>query len=108
LFKDLVSFIPHFETDFIQKNNHEAFSPEIQLSYVLPKEQLYLLPNKIEQFLKTNYDELYPDNYDFQWAFCRYFWEAHPILPEVPIALLEQWQIQFQMNNKSREIRLTN
>jgi 5'-3' exonuclease len=98
LFKDLVTFIPHFETDFIQENNHEAFTPEIQLSYVLPKEQLYLLPNKIERFLKTNYDELYPDAYDFQWAFCRYFWEAHPILPEVPIALLEQWQIQFEMN----------
>jgi len=98
LFKDLVLFIPHFETDFIQENNHEAFTPEIQLSYVLPKEQLYLLPNKIEQFLKTNYDELYPDNYDFQWAFCRYFWEAHPILPDVPMSLLEQWQIQFEMN----------
>ena len=98
LFKDLVSFIPHFETDFIQENNHEAFTSEIQLSYVLPKSQLHLLPNKIEKFLKTNYEELYPEKYDFQWAFCRYFWEAHPILPEVPIALLEQWQIQFEMN----------
>jgi hypothetical protein len=49
-------------------------------------------------FLRTNYSELYPEHYDFQWAFCRYFWEAHPILPEVSISLLEQWDTQFKMS----------
>ena len=99
LFNDLVHYIPHFETDFI-KLNKNAFSSDLQLSYVLPIEQSSLLPKQISEFLKTNYSDYYPEHYEFKWAFCRYFWESHPILPEIPFELLEQWDIQFQMNKK--------
>jgi 5'-3' exonuclease len=98
LFKDLAAYVPHFETDFIQMNAHRPFSPYAQLSYVLPKNQLKLLPEKVHGFLMKNYSDCYPDNYEFQWAFCRYFWEAHPLLPEVSMKLLEQWDTQFQMS----------
>jgi len=102
LFNDLVNYIPHFETDFISNDtsNNSAFTPELQLSYVLPISQLELLPKNICSFLKTNYAELYPEHYEFHWAFCRYFWESHPILPDIPIELLEQWDIQFKMSKK--------
>ena len=93
LFKDLNKYIPHFEMDFIKTpSKNFAFTPELQLSYVLPVSQLDLLPKKISNFLKTNYQELY------QWAFCRYFWESHPLLPEIPLSLLEQWDIQYRMS----------
>jgi len=97
LFKDLVNFVPVFETDFIKSctKNNRAFLPETQLSYVLPYQQLDLLPDKIQGFLKTNYRELYPEKYDFQWAFCRYFWESKPNLPEISLEQLEQWNIQY-------------
>ena len=98
LFNDLRKYIPHFETDFIHSKNSLAFSPQTQLSFVMPYSQLELLPMPICKFLKTNYAELYPTNYKFQWSFCRYFWESHPILPDIPIQLLEQWDIQFKMN----------
>jgi 5'-3' exonuclease len=98
LFNDLRKYIPHFETDFIHSTNSFAFSPQTQLSFVMPQSQLELLPPPICKFLKTNYAELYPTNYKFQWSFCRYFWESHPILPDIPIQLLEQWDIQFKMN----------
>jgi hypothetical protein len=40
-----------------------------------------LLPKPVvENLLKTKGD-FYPTEYQFQWAFCRYFWEAHPLLP---------------------------
>ena len=101
LFKDLVGYVPHFDTDFIQDNNSAQLSPYAQLSYVLPAKQLDLLPEKISRFLRTNYSDLYPETYEFQWAFCRYFWEAHPILPDVSIKLLEQWDTQFSLAIKA-------
>jgi hypothetical protein len=52
----LIKYIPHFETDFIVNDaaNNIAFSPELQLSYVLPVSQLELLPKNICSFLKNN------------------------------------------------------
>jgi hypothetical protein len=86
--------------DFISNKSNitnSPFSKLAQLSYVMPKSNLEFLPQNICNFLINNYPELYPENYDFKWAFCRYFWEAHPILPEIPVELLEQWEIQFNM-----------
>ena len=104
LLKDLCKFVPHFDTTFIDakttssKNPFTPFTDTVQLSYVLPFNNLNLLPTKINHFLTSNYNHLYVDKIKFQWAFCRYFWEAHPILPEISLELLEQWDIQFKMH----------
>jgi 5'-3' exonuclease len=104
LFADLCKYIPHFETDFIvdNKKSNTPFSKMAQLSYVMPSSNLELLPNNICMFLKNNYPELYPEKYDFEWAFCRYFWEAHPLLPDIPLSLLEQLEIQFSYSIYTR------
>lgn len=101
LFIDLCKYIPHFDTEFIDRTQRSyPFSMEAQLSYVLSNENLALLSPKICEFLKNNYAEYYPLTYEFQWAFCRYFWEAHPILPEIPLKLLLQWDTQYKMMKK--------
>jgi len=97
LFSDLCKAIPSLDTTFIKQERVGAFSPYTQLAYVLPSANLELLPRKLSEFLRKNYIELYPENYEFQWAFCRYFWESHPILPEISDTLLEQWDIQFRL-----------
>jgi 5'-3' exonuclease len=95
LFKDLVKYVPHFETDFIKDNENAPLNPFTQLAYVLPIQNHFLLPEKISSILKKKYSKFYADKYNFEWAFCRYFWESHPLLPEISKNVLLQWNNQF-------------
>ena len=90
LLVDLIKYIPFFETDLINKNETKPVNPIVQLSYVLPKNSLYLIPNNIGDKLLEKKQEWYTNNCEFQWAFCKYFWEAHVKLPEIDIDELEQ------------------
>ena len=83
--------------DFLAISNSKPFHPYTQLSYVLPVESHYLLPEKIKKFLSENYGEFYNNKISFEWAFCKYFWEAHPILPGVPVSILSLWNNQFEL-----------
>jgi 5'-3' exonuclease len=86
LFVDLVKYIPHLDTVFIAPNENKPFEPEQQLAYVLPRSMIEtLLPNQVAQNILKKHPDGYPTDYRFQWAFCRYFWEAHPVLPELDI-----------------------
>ena len=94
LFVDLVKYMPHFQTQFItpkyEPEEQIAFSPYTQLSYVLPRDNLDLIPNNKKEWLLKNYAKYYPLEYGFMWAYCRYFWEAHPLLPEMTLHIMEE------------------
>ena len=53
LFKDLLTFIPQWDTVMITENNNTNVLPEIQLAYVLPRPSLKLLPNEFHEILPT-------------------------------------------------------
>lgn len=89
LIKDLLEYIPYFDTTYITPKNKNPVSPMVQLGYVLPKIHLNLLPSKIKNALLTQHPEWYNEECEFLWAFCRYFWEAHAQLPEIEMSQLE-------------------
>lgn len=100
LLQDLKKYItvdmsPIAEYSKTSPMKNRAFTPELQLAYVLPRPYLELLPESVQPFLRDRMD-YYPEvayetetsRIQFVWAFCRFFWESHVILPEIP---LDEW-----------------
>ena len=75
----------------IEKNNHTAVTPNVQLSYVLPKSSLTLLPDNIREGLLEHFPQLYDDDCRIFWAFCKYLWEGHVDFPHINLATLENF-----------------
>ena len=89
LLKDLFRYIPVFDTLLVEKRKDEPLPPLVQLSYVIPRSSLYLLPERISNVLKNDYKD--KDEYPgIVWAFCSYFWESHVKMSDIDIDKLRQ------------------
>jgi len=89
LFKDLVKYIPHMNTTFLEKKEKQPIEDVVQLCYVLPRANFNLLPFNVNIVLFDRLGHLYGEDYDFKWAYCKYFWESHADLPTLNIEVLE-------------------
>ena len=89
LLEDLYKFIPVFDTEFVSNKLKNPVKPLVQLAYVLPRNSLTLLPPKIYKELIIQYPEWYRLDYNILWAYCKYFWESHIVLPHIDISILE-------------------
>jgi 5'-3' exonuclease len=93
LFSDLLHYIPVFDAEFLPNKKPAPVTELVQLAYVLPKQSLHLLPEKLYQSLVLNHSDWYKADCEFVWSYCRYFWEAHVQLPHIDIDELEQFVI---------------
>ena len=94
LFADLLHYIPVFDTEFIVNKKPSPVSELVQLSYVLPKQSLHLLPEKLYDNLIKDHSDWYKSDCEFVWSYSRYFWESHVQLPHIDIDELEKFVIE--------------
>ena len=83
LLSDLYRHIPYFDSELVLSKNKEIIHEYVLLSYVLSKNSLNLLPSKIHNYLLKNYENHYKTDYEFSYAFCKYFWEGHVNFPAI-------------------------
>ena len=83
-----MKYIPYFDTEFVDLKEKNPVNPLVQLSYVLPQSSLSLLPDNIQYKLIAKKSKWYNNNCEFQWAFCKYFWESHVIMKTIDISKL--------------------
>lgn len=76
--------------------------PHTQLCFVLPPKYLReILPT----FPVANYSKYYDSKFEFEWSFCRYFWEAHLVLDEeMPLSELLKIDAEHCANNNAQKI----
>ena len=90
LLNDLYNYIPFFDGDILDNIKNTPVNELTQLSYVLPRNSLNLLPKDIFEKIILKYEKGFKLDYDIKWSFCKYFWESHVILPEIDIDELEK------------------
>jgi 5'-3' exonuclease len=88
---DLIHYIPYFDTEFVENKPENPVTELVQLCYVLPKQSLQFLPDKLYQNLLKYHNDWYRNDCTFVWAYCRYFWESHVNLPHIDINELEKF-----------------
>ena len=99
LLKDLLHYIPFFDTEFIVVKPllKGPVTELVQLCYVLPKQSLpLLLPKNIYEKLLVLNPHWYETDCEFLWAYCKYFWESHVLLPEININELEDFVSKYK------------
>lgn len=88
---DLIQYIPFFDTEFVTTKQENPVTELVQLCYVLPRQSLQFLPDKLYKALIREKLNWYGTDCEFHWAYCKYFWEAHPNLPYIDVEELEEF-----------------
>jgi 5'-3' exoribonuclease 1 len=94
LLQDLIKYVPIFPTEFVSLKPFNPVTEIVQLCYVLPRYSLHLLPKNLGKALIANFSEWYPDDCEFVWAYCRYFWESHAKMNDIDIKVLEHFLLE--------------
>ena len=77
--KDFNNYLQNINNLNIIKKNNKPLKSQEQLKLILPKKSFHLFPKNIKKYP----DYYYPKSFKTNYIMKRYFWEGHPILPEI-------------------------
>lgn len=86
LLEDLVTYIPSFKTAFVEVVK-QPITADVQLAFVLPPQSKHLLSHSMREKMKSFHEK--NKDIEIEWAFCKYFWEAHIKLSPISIGDIE-------------------
>lgn len=104
LLEDVVKTIPVFDTELIEQNDNKPVAPLTQLAYVLPLSSHYLIPESLRHSIQKECGHYYGDNWEFEWSYCKYFWECHAKMPEIDVNKLESLEQKHASISRVRNV----
>ena len=87
LLEHLIQYIPSFQTTLVD-NNQNKIQSDVQLAFVLPESASNMLTSKMRAKMQPFYKKT--KHLDAEWAYCKYFWEAHLKIPHLSVEELEE------------------
>jgi len=83
LFKDLIKYVPYFDSELLETKTPQPINSIVQLAYVLPTTSYNLLPQNVVNILNNHFEVNGP--YEMSWAYTKYFFETHIEFPDMDI-----------------------
>ena len=104
LLKDIFNYFNKLEN--INKIDIKKGSPNKpfeQLLYVLPSKSSHLLPKSYQNLVLSNSSpiiEYYPNDYNLDCLYKKYFWQCQPILPYIPQSDIKNATVNLKLNSE--------
>ena len=104
LIKDIKDYLgtDGFNINNVKFGASRPLDPKNQLMYILPRKSENLLPSEFKLLMKTHY--LFPDSFNIDMIFKRYFWQCQPILPDISYKDLKKLFQGVKYKSKKRVI----
>ena len=83
LFKNLIKYIPYFDSELLETKKPDPINSIVQLAYVLPNTSYNLLPENVVNILNNHFEVNGP--YEMSWSYTKYFFETHIDFPDMDI-----------------------
>lgn len=96
---------PRNNINQIKFSASKPLDPVNQLLYILPKSSSKLVPLEFQSIFSGSY--FYPDQYEVDMIYKRYFWQTQPILPDISYKHLKKMYAKVKNNiKKSNSINM--
>ena len=98
---DILSTMNSINLNEIKFNESKPYNPIVQLLSVLPNSSSDLLPTQYRKLMtsSSNIGDYYPEIYEIDTYYKRYFWQCEPVLPLIDYTRIETQVKKIKMDH---------